>query len=73
MGGLVQLVILVAVIWNTVTSDLSDSVHAWWIVAVALLFLFFSVLFALACKLLTGRYPGEARRIRKVLAEEIAR
>ena len=72
LGSLTQLGILVAVIWNTATRDLSYSVHAWWMVAVALVFIFFSVLFSLACKVLTGRYPGEARRGRKMLAELIA-
>ena len=68
LGVIVQYGILLGVVWYTVKSDLSNSVYAWWVVAV---FFFWipSVLFAFACKLVTGRFPGEAREVRKSLAE----
>jgi hypothetical protein len=71
LGTLLQAGILLGVIWYTVTDDLSNSVYAWWIIAVAVFFWISSVLFALACKLLTGRFPGQARQARKMLADAI--
>jgi hypothetical protein len=61
LGALLQAGVLLAVIWYTVTDDLSNSIHAWWVIAVFFFFWISSVLFALACKLLTGRFPGQAR------------
>jgi hypothetical protein len=71
LGTFVQVVILLSVIWYTITDDLSNSVHAWWIIAVWFFFWLSSVLFALTCKLLTGRFPGQARQARKMLAEVV--
>ena len=71
LGNFLQAVVLLGVIWYTVTNDLSNSVHAWWVVAVAFFFWIFSVLCAFACKLLTGRFPGQARQARKLLAEAV--
>ena len=68
---LIQACVLLGVIWVTVTGDLSNSVHAWWVLAVWFFFWISSVLFALACKLLTGRFPGQAKQGRKILAEEV--
>jgi len=71
MGALIQVGILLGVIWYSVTDDISNTVHAWWITAVAFFFWISSALFALACKLLTGRFPGQARQARKMLAEVV--
>lgn len=68
-GTLLQAGIFLGVIWYTVTDDLTNSVHVWWIIALAFFFWISSVLFALACKLLTGRFPGQARQARKMLAD----
>lgn len=68
LGTLLQAGIFLGVIWYTVTDDLSNSVYAWWIIAVAFFFWISSVLFALACKLLTGRFPGQARQALKTLS-----
>lgn len=70
---LFQACILLGVIWHTFTNDLSNGVHAWWVIAIALFFLVLSVIFGYACKLLTGRFPGQARRARKLLAEAMER
>lgn len=72
-GMLLQAGILLGVIWFTITEDPSISVYAWSIIAVVIFFCIVSVLFGLACKLLTGRYPGQAREARKILAEVIER
>lgn len=69
LGTLLQVSVLLATIWYTLTDELSNSVHAWWIVAIAFFFGIASVLFALICKLLTGRFPGQARQARKILAK----
>ena len=68
MGGIIQTGAFLAIIWYTVADDSSNSVYAWLIVPVALLFWFASVLFALTCKLLTGRFPNQAKQARKMLA-----
>ena len=68
MGALIQVGALLACIWYTATDDLSNGVYAWLIVAVSFFFWVVSVLFALTCKLLTGRFPNQARQSRKLLA-----
>ena len=69
LSNIIQASILLGVIWYSITSDLSNSVYAWWVVAIAFFFWVFSVIFAHTCKLLTGRFPGQARQVRKLLAE----
>lgn len=69
LSNLLQLGVLLAVIWSSVTEDSSNAVYAWSIIAVAFFFWISSVIFGLSCKLLTGRYPGQARQARKFLAE----
>lgn len=67
-----QICVLLAVIWYTITDDSSNSIHAWWIVAISLFFFISSIFFGLTCKLLTGRFPGQARQARKALAQVVA-
>jgi hypothetical protein len=69
LGSLLQIVTLVGVIWITVTESVANAVYAWWIVAIAVFFWVVNVLFALACRLLTGSYPGQAKKTRKELAK----
>ena len=71
LGNLIQVGILLVVIWYTVTDDLSNAAYAWSIIGVTFFFWFFSVIFGYACKLLTGRFPGQARQARKLLAKVI--
>jgi hypothetical protein len=72
IGLLCQAALFLWVIYLTVTDDLSNSVSAWWVIAVALFFWITSAVFALVCKLLTGRFPGQAREARKSLAAAVA-
>lgn len=72
LGTLAQICVLLFVGWYAITSDLSISVYAWWVIAVGLFFWVSSMLFALICKLLTGRLPGQARRARKILVDAMA-
>lgn len=69
LGSLFQVGVLIGVVWNTFTESLSNAIHAWWIVAIGVFFWIAGVLFALACRLLTGRYPGQAKKARKGIAE----
>jgi hypothetical protein len=71
IGTLLQAGVFLGVIWYTITGDISNSVHAWWIIAVAFFFWISSVFFGLICKLLTGRLPGQAGQARKMLAESV--
>jgi len=69
LGALLQLGLLVGVIWLTVTDSLENAIYAWGVVAEGLFFWVTGALFAFLCRLLTGRYPGQARQVRKGLAE----
>ena len=68
LGSLAQFAVMLAVAWNIFTVSASNAVFMWCVPAVGLLFYFVAVVFALACRLLTGRYPGEAKHGRKTLA-----
>lgn len=67
LGVLLQISVFLGVIWYMVTDDLSNAIYAWWIVGVGFSFWFFSIIFSLLCKLVTGRLPGQARQVRKML------
>lgn len=69
LGTLVEVCVLLSVLWYTFTDSPANSIHAWWLVGLALFFWIVSVLFGLVCNLLTGRYPGQARLVRKGLAK----
>ncbi|MGL6246236.1 hypothetical protein [Pseudomonas sp.] len=69
LGALLQLGLLIGVIWLTVTDSLENAIYAWGVVAEGLFFGVTGALFAFFCRLFTGRYPGQARQVRKGLAE----
>ncbi len=69
LGTLIQVGILVGVVWYSFTDGPSSAVYAWSVLAVAVFFWLVSVAFSFICKLITGRFPGQARRARKNLAE----
>jgi hypothetical protein len=71
LGALLQLGVLLTVIWYTVTQERSTAVMAWSIIAIALFFLIVGTMFNLLCRLLTGRYPGQARRARRSLVKHV--
>jgi len=71
LGLIVQIVTAGTVLWYTFTESASNAVYAWWILGIAIFFWVVAVSFAFLCKLLTGRYPGQARLARKVLAAYI--
>jgi len=69
LSSLLQVAVLLGVVWYTMTEGLDKAVYAWFIVAISLFFWIASVVFSLVCRLLTGRYPGEAKQARKSVAE----
>lgn len=69
LGSLIQIGTLLGVVWCTITESVTNAIHAWWIVAIGVFFWIAGGLFALTCRLLTGRYPGQAKKARKVMAE----
>lgn len=70
MGKLIVGGILIAVIIETFY-DADAPVYAWSIVWLAIFFWISSGIFSYICKLLTGRFPGQARQGRKLLQGEI--
>jgi len=69
LGNLIQGLVLLAVVWYTVIDNMENAVYAWFVVGIAITFWVASVVFSIICKLLTGRYPGQAKEARKVAAE----
>lgn len=69
LGSLLQVAVLLGVVWYTITDSLETAIYAWFIVGISLFFWIASVFFSLVCRLLTGRYPGEASQARKAVAQ----
>jgi hypothetical protein len=69
LGNIIQVLVLLAVVWYTVTDSAENAVYAWFVLGIAIVFWLVSVIFSLACKLLTGRYPGQAKEARKATTE----
>lgn len=69
LGSLLQIGALLGVVWYTATESLTNAIYAWWIVAIGVFFWIAGVFFSLVCRLLTGRYPGQAKKARKGMAE----
>ena len=69
LGNIIQILFLLSVIWYTITDSAKNAIYAWFVLGIAMLFCLVSVIFSLVCKLLTGRYPGQAKAARKVAAE----
>lgn len=69
LGAFVQLALVVAVVWYTTTDSLDNAIFAWAIPVATLFFSCSAVIFSFACRLLTGRLPGQAKRMRKGLTE----
>lgn len=67
-GIILQWAFLIGVIWYSVTDGISTAVYAWIVLPIALFFTVCGIIFSLVCKLLTGRYPGQAKAVRKILS-----
>ena len=69
LGNITQVLVLLTVVWYTITDSTGNAVYAWFVLGISIAFWFISVIFSLVCKLLTGRYPGQAKETRKVTTE----
>lgn len=69
LGLLLQIGLLGWVIWLTYSESAENAIYAWGVVAEALFFWIVGWMFSLLCRLLTGRYPGQAKGVRKGLSE----
>ncbi len=68
LSTLLQVGIVVAVGWAMFVEGAQNAAYMWLVLAVAVFFWLASVAFSLMCKVLTGRYPGEAKAARKFIA-----
>lgn len=57
------------VIWLTFSHGTSEAAYAWLVIPAWLFFTISRAAFALLCKLFTGRFPGQAKMVRKSLAK----
>jgi hypothetical protein len=71
LSALLQVGIVVAVGWAMVADGAQNAAYMWLVLAVAVFFWVASVAFSLLCVVLTGRYPGEAKAARKLIARAI--
>ncbi|UCV01062.1 hypothetical protein [Acidovorax radicis] len=71
LGGLLQVGVMAGVGWYMYTYGAESAASMWAVLFVAVFFWLASVVFSLACVLLTGRYPGEAKLARKAIAASI--
>jgi hypothetical protein len=69
IGSLLQIGVLLGIVWYTVTDSIINAAYAWFVPIMAIFFWLAGVIFALTCRLLTGRYPSEAKQARKAAAE----
>ena len=72
LGFIAQLCTLAGVIWNSINNGADNAVFAWSVVGIGVIFMLTSVFVSLGCRLLTGRYPCEAKQTRKALVEVLA-
>jgi hypothetical protein len=69
--GIASLLVLLGVGYATVTDELANAVHVWWILPLNLVGWVIGLVWCFTCLLLTGRYPGEAKLARKGLLQAI--
>ena len=69
LSNLAQILILGTACWYTATDSLENAIYSWWLVGAGIAFWFVSYIFSLTCKLLTGRYPGQAKGARESAAK----
>lgn len=72
-GWILHVLILGAVVWFTFTDDLATAVYAWLMVPVEMIGVAIGLVASALCKVLTGKYPGGPKAVRKFLAGELAK
>ena len=73
LSNLLQIGIIVGVGWLMYFDGAGNAAYMWCVLAVPVFFWLVSAGFSLACLVLTGRYPGEAKLARKSIADTIER
>ncbi len=68
---LLELAVLGFVVWFTFTEDQGNAIYAWLILPISIAAFIVALCVHFVCKLLTGRYPGQAKHVRKILAQSI--
>jgi len=61
IAGIIQVGILGMVAWFSLTENIDNAIHIWWIIPVPIIFTIIGMIFSYICKLLTGRYPYEEK------------
>jgi phosphotransferase system glucose/maltose/N-acetylglucosamine-specific IIC component len=69
LGSIIQIGTFISVCWFTFTDNITTAAYAWFIPLTAVVFWLCSVIFTFVCRLVTGRYPGEAKQARKSATE----
>ena len=69
LSNTILLLIFVVVIWQTITDSTEFAVYAWYALGSTLAFSLVHFIFSLACKLITGRNPGQAKEARAFASE----
>ncbi len=72
IGEFVSFAILITTLWNSFSENSEYAIYAWFIVGVSILFWIVSVISSIVCKIITGRYPGQAKAARKELFDKLA-
>jgi hypothetical protein len=67
LGTVLYIIVFAYVVWTTLTEDFSNAIYAWLVIPIAIFFWLVSFLYSFLCWLITGRYPGQAKKIRKLL------
>lgn len=71
LSSLVQGGVIVTVAWMMLTEGAENAAGMWLVPVVGAMFWLASIAFSFMCLVLTGRYPGEAKAARKVIAAAI--
>lgn len=66
---LIQIATFAGIIWLTATDSPANAVYVWIVPTISFLMLVERALVTATCRLLTGRYPGQAKVARNGLAE----
>lgn len=70
LGAFIQWGFLIYVVWQTVINSYSFAVYAWFVIPIAVFIWIVSYFFSVLCWLITGRYPGQAKAVRKAVENQ---
>lgn len=71
LGFFAQLAFIGFMIWVVIEQSLRDAKYVWLCIGISLFVFVSSVVFSYVTKLVTGRYPGEAKNARALLVDFI--